>query len=372
MDPRTQKVAQVLVNYSTGVRPGDKVVVDGPVTGLPLLEALYVETLKAGGFPIISLRHPHEALLLCKFGNEHQIRYVRESEMDDLRNADVWLTAWAEQNTKQMSEVDTTLQQMRLNARRPFRDLFHERMGTKALRWCGTEFPTQATAQDAEMSLMEYEDFVYGACRVDTDDPVAEWRAVRERQQKLVDFLKDKNRVRVIAPDTDITLEFGGRTFINACGDCNMPDGEVFTSPVEGTANGQIRYTFPACYQGREVEDVTLVFKDGRVVEEHAAKNLDYLTKMLDSDEGARVLGEFAFGLNRGVQRFSKNILFDEKIGGTVHLAVGSAFTETGGTNKSALHWDMICDLRQGGEIQIDGQTVMKDGTYILDELKDL
>lgn len=372
MDQRTEKLASILVNYSTAVKPGERVLVEGPATGLPLLEALYVETLKAGGLPTLRVTHPSQGLLLCRHGNNEQISYFPDWNLDILKQTDVRLAIWAEHNTREMSKVDPKLQQTMMTSRKKYRELFFELAGSGKLRWCGTEFPTDATAQDAEMSLLEYEEFVYRACRVYEDDPVSAWKRVRERQQRLVDYLSDKSEVRVVAPGTDLTVGIQGRTWINASGDSNMPDGEVFTAPLEDHVNGTIQYSFPACYQGREVENVRLVFKDGRVVEEDATKGLDYLRAMLDMDEGARTAGEFAIGLNREIQDFSRNILFDEKIGGTCHVAVGAAYKDCGGSNESTLHWDMVCDLRQGGELYADGELFLKDGKFVVEGLRDL
>jgi aminopeptidase len=223
-------------------------------------------------------------------------------------------------------------------------------------------FPTDAAAQDAEMSLEEFEEFVYAACMLNDPDPVAAWRRVRERQQVLVDWLRDKQEVRVIGPDTDLRVGVAGRTWINCFGDSNMPDGEVFTGPVETEVNGMVRFSFPAIYEGREVEDVRLWFENGVAVRWSAAKNEAFLTEMLHADEGARRVGEFAFGTNYGIQRFVKNLLFDEKIGGTMHMAMGTGYPESGSRNRSAIHWDMICDLREESEITVDGELFARNG----------
>jgi aminopeptidase len=227
-------------------------------------------------------------------------------------------------------------------------------------------FPTNAHAQDAEMSLADYEDFVYRACLVNDGDPVERWTAVKEKQQLLIDWLGGKSEIHLTGPDTDLKVGIAGRSWINCYGDRNMPDGEIFTGPEETKVDGAVRFTFPAVLQGREVEDIRLWFEDGQVVRWSAAKNEDFLTKMLHTDEGACRLGEFAFGCNYGIQRFTKNILFDEKIGGTVHMAVGAGYPETGSQNQSAIHWDMICDLRHGGEVRVDGELFAKDGKYLL------
>jgi aminopeptidase len=251
-------------------------------------------------------------------------------------------------------------------ARRPLNERFFERVAGKELKWVGTAYPTLAFAQDAEMSLRDFEDFVYGAAMVHEPDPVAAWRAVSREQQRLIDWLIDKEQVRLVGPDTDLTLSIKGRLWENCDGRMNFPDGEIFTGPVEDSVSGHVRFSYTACTDGREVEDVRLWFEDGKVVKATAAKNEEFLLTMLDTDEGARTLGEFAFGTNQGVQRFTKNILFDEKIGGTVHMAVGFGFPEVGSQNKSAIHWDMICDLRQGGEVWVDGVLFAKDGKFTI------
>jgi aminopeptidase len=215
------------------------------------------------------------------------------------------------------------------------------------------------------MSLAEFEEFVYAACLADDPDPVASWRQVKERQQKLIDLLAGKQEIHLIGPDTDLRIGIAGRPFINCFGDYNLPDGEIFCGPVETEVNGHVRFSYPAIYNGRVVEDVRLWFEHGAVVRWSAGKNEAFLTEMLNTDEGARRVGEFAFGTNYGVQKFVKNTLFDEKIGGTVHLALGEGYPESGSTNESAIHWDMVCDLRQGGEAWVDGELFMKDGKYL-------
>jgi aminopeptidase len=225
-------------------------------------------------------------------------------------------------------------------------------------------FPTQAYAQDAEMSLAEFEDYVYSTTYADAEDPVAMWQKIHDEQQRLVDWLAGKKHVEVKGPDIDLKLSIEGRTFENADGEKNMPSGEIFTSPVEDSANGWVRFTYPAVSSGREVEGIELHFEDGKVVEASAKKNQDFLLRMLDTDPGARYLGEFAVGTNKKINRFIKNILFDEKIGGTIHMAVGYGFPETGSVNESAIHWDMICDMRDGGQIFVDGELIYESGEF--------
>ena len=232
-------------------------------------------------------------------------------------------------------------------------------------KWTLTLFPTEAYAQDAEMSLRDFEDFVYGATFSDEDDPVKAWQDLKKRQDGLISKLEGAKEVQIIGPGTDLWMSIAGRTFINSAGTHNMPSGEVFTGPVEDSAEGVIAYDYPVVNQGREIDGIRLVFEKGKVVEATATKNQDFLLKMLDMDPGARRLGELGIGTNFKIQRFIKTILFDEKIGGTIHLALGASYAETGGKNSSGLHWDMIKDLRKGGELRIDGKAIQKDGKFL-------
>jgi aminopeptidase len=243
---------------------------------------------------------------------------------------------------------------------------FMRRSAAGEFRWVGTLYPTEAYAQDAEMSFADFEDYVYATTYADTDDPVAEWTRLHDMQQRLVDWLEGKSTVVVEGPHVDMTLSIDGRTFVNSDGRHNMPSGEIFTGPVEDSVNGWVHFTYPAVTQGREVDGVRLRFERGRVVEAHAEKNEAFLLSQLDTDEGARVLGEWAIGTNKKIDRFIKNILFDEKIGGTIHMAVGAGYPETGSTNKSAIHWDMICDMRDGGRITVDGTPFYESGEFLI------
>jgi aminopeptidase len=216
------------------------------------------------------------------------------------------------------------------------------------------------------MSQREYEDFVFRAGLLHLPDPIGEWKKISERQQRLADFLNGAKEVRVIGKDTDLKVGVEGRRWINCDGHENFPDGEVFTGPIEDATEGTIRYSFPAVHHGRECHDIVLKFKAGKVVEARASKGEEFLLGMLEQDPGARVLGEFAIGTNFGIQQYTKNTLFDEKIGGTCHAAIGAAYPETGGKNDSGLHWDMVCDLRQKGcRIEVDGVVILEEGRFL-------
>jgi aminopeptidase len=254
-------------------------------------------------------------------------------------------------------------------AMQPIWAIFMSRAAEGKLKWTGTQFPCQASAQDADMSLAEYEDFVFGAGLLGQPDPVAAWKQISHRQQKLVDFLDGKSDYHVVADNgTDIRMSLSGKKWINCDGHENFPDGEVFTGPVIDSAGGIVHFSFPAVHGGREVQDVRLKFNAGKVVDASAAKGQEFLISMLDMDAGSRFLGECAIGTNYNITRYTKNTLFDEKIGGTVHFALGAGYPETGNSNQSGLHWDMVVDLRQGGYVEIDGQKISENGKFTRDD----
>jgi aminopeptidase len=365
-DPRYDRLADVLVNYSTSVKPGDLVRLSGPVVGRPLLAALYRAVIKAGGNPFlsISLDECQETKLLE--ASEEQLQFASPIDLQMVEAIDVSISLWGEDNTKSLTQVPAARQALAGQARRPMMNRFFQRAAEGKLRWCGTQFPCHAAAQDAEMSLRAYEDFVFRAGLLHYDDPAAAWRRVSERQQRLADYLQDKKEIRFVTPQgTDITLAVAGRRWINCDGKENFPDGEVFTGPIEDAVNGVICYSFPAVHGGRECDGIRLTFRGGRVVDAKAAKGEEFLIAMLDQDAGGRTLGEIAIGTNYSVERYTKNTLFDEKIGGTFHAAVGSSYPETGGVNESGLHWDMVCDLRQGGQIFVDGKLISENGRFL-------
>jgi aminopeptidase len=312
------------------------------------------------------VRLPGISELVYREGSDEQLTYTPALQRMVIEQYESQLQIFDQENTKDMSGVNPERIAFAQSARRKLAETYMKRSADGSLRWAITMFPTNAYAQDANMSLSDFEEFVYNACFLNDEDPVARWRELSSQQQRLVNWLKGKRTIHVKGQDTDLTLSIEGRDFINADGKKNFPDGEFFTSPVETSANGYIRYSFPASFNGRSVEDVRLRFENGVVVEATAAQGQDYLENMLGMDEGARRLGEFAFGNNRNVDRCTKNILFDEKMGGTIHLALGNGFAEVGGVNTSALHWDMVCDLRQGSEVRVDGELFSKDGKFVV------
>ena len=365
-DPRVETVAKILVDYSVKVQPKQLVRISSGSAGAPLILAVYRKVLERGAHPFLQIEPEEAEELFYTYAGNSQLDYVPAFMKDIIEQIDAGIGIWTDVNTKQLTNADPAKQSRRAVAMRPLSDRFLERAAKKELRWTGTIHPTQAFAQDAEMSLREFEDFVYDGCLVHEPDPIKAWKAISKKQQRTVNWLNKARKIHVVGPDTDLKLEVTGRTWINCDGHENFPDGEIFTGPIENRVNGHIRYTYPACYYGREVEDVRLQFNDGKVVKATAAKNQDFLLKMLKTDKGASYLGEFSFGTNSGIQRFTKNTLFDEKIGGTIHLAVGTGYPESGSKNRSAIHWDMVCDLRKGGEVRVDDTVFLKDGKILI------
>jgi aminopeptidase len=365
-DIRIEKLAELLVDYSVAVKPGDKVAIQGESLAEPLFRAIYARVLQAGGHPFFVISPAGINELYYKYASDEQLKHIAPPGKMIYETYDVMINIGADENTKALSNVDPARLVMRQQARTELRKNFLERSARKEVRWTYALYPTNAYAQDAEMSLAEYEDFVYAACLGDPADPVGYWKRFSARQDKVIDWLKGKKKVHVTAPETDLTLSIAGRTFENCDGRLNMPDGEVFTGPVEDSINGQVYFSYPCIENGHEVSGVRLRFKDGQVIKATADKNEDFLLKTLDTDEGARRVGEFAFGTNKGIQKFTRQILFDEKIGGSFHMALGSSYPETGGKNESAIHWDMICDMRQGGEVTVDGQLFYKNGEFVI------
>lgn len=363
-DPRLARLARTLVEYSVAVQPGETVVLTGEISGLPLLRETYREVIRAGGYCVPVLIDETMGNTLLRHASDAQLDWISPLEEWTAKEAKVLIAIRSTTNTRAATSIDPKRAARRARSRNELNKIRFLRSASGDQRWTLTQFPTEAYAQEADMSLEEFEDFVYKACFVDQDDPVALWRKLEADQQKYVDWLKGKKRVQLRSAHADLTLSIEGRTFINSTATHNMPSGEIFTGPVEDSVNGWVRFSFPAIREGRVVEGVELRFENGRVVGAKAAKNQDYLLAQLETDSGARYLGEFAIGTNFGIQRFTGNILFDEKIGGTVHMALGRGYPETGSRNESAIHWDMICDMRQGGEIIVDGEVLYRDGKF--------
>jgi aminopeptidase len=364
-DPRVDRMAKVLVEYSLGVRAGWLVTVAGSVAATPLIEAVCEHILRLGAHPTVLMDLPSLGDLLLREGSDEQLQFVNPYQALMVERADAVLRISSQVNTRSTNNIDPSRLALARKSQAPIADGYTRRIELNR-PYSLTLFPTEAYAQDAEMSLSEFENFVFHACLLDgEEDPAERWRAVSREQQATVDWLAGRKSVHVESAGTDLTMSIEGRNFVNSDGKRNFPSGEVFTSPVEDSAQGHITFSYPASYNGRSVQGVKLVFKDGIVREYHAEAGEDFLRAMLDLDEGSRKLGEFAIGTNEGVTRITRNILFDEKIAGTIHCALGNAYPNAGGTNKSALHWDMVSDMHHG-RIVVDGVTLYEDGKFVI------
>jgi aminopeptidase len=365
-DPRVTSLARILVEHSAQVKEGDVCTVEGGSAAEPLLQAVYEEVLKAGGHPIVQMALAEQQEAFFEHASDEQLDWISPPSQWAVENADVRIAVMATINTRALSKVPPERQTRVQAARQGLMKTMMERAAAGEYRWALTLFPTQAYASEAGLSLGAYEDFYYGACLATEDDPVGAWRRQSDETERLKEWIEGRSEVHVTGEGTDLRLGIEGRTFIAAGGRHNMPDGEFFTGPVEDSAEGEIAFHLPATYAGREVAGVRFRFEGGKVVDASAEKGEEFLIEMLDTDEGARRLGELGIGTNYGISEGTGEILLDEKIGGTVHLAVGRSYPETGGVNESAIHWDMICDLRRGGRIEVDGEALQEDGRFVV------
>jgi len=365
-DSRIDKLARILVNYSLQLKDGDLFMINAIDLAAPLVRSVFYEALLAGAHPSLKINLDGIAEILYKTASENQLKYISDIQKLEVEKVDAMLTVLGTYNTRNLSNVDPDRVAVQQKAGMPLRKRFLERIAEKKLRWCATQFPTQATAQEADMSLSEYEDFLFDACAVDVDDPVGHWLMQSSEQDRIIAFLKNVDHLHIKGVDTDLKLRVKDRIWINCAGHENFPDGEIFTAPLEDSVEGSIRFSWPAIYHGREVQDVRLTFDKGQVVKAEASKGMEFLKSMLETDEGSSFVGEFAFGMNKGIKQFTKNTLFDEKIGGTIHLALGTSLPESGGKNQSAIHWDMVCDMRAGGDVSADGEVIYEQGEFIL------
>lgn len=365
-DPRVTKLAQTIVQYSTRVKSGDWVHIDGDIASLPLIEELSRAVLNAGGHPTIDINAGNLDRILVDHASDTQLSWASPLGLHMIREADVAIFISAPENTHAMAGAPVDKLQRRNLAYREWQEIYMSRSASGSLRWNLTQFPCPALAQDADMSLEAFEDFVFKATFADQPDPVGLWQQVFDDQQKLVDWMVGKKEIRIRGKNADLTMKVNDRKFINSSATHNMPSGEIFTSPVEDSVNGWVEFTYPAIRQGQEVDGVRLEFKDGLIVKASAQKNEEYLKAMIDTDEASHRLGELGIGTNFAIQKFTRSILYDEKIGGSFHLAIGSGFEEAGGKNKSAIHWDLICDAREDTEMTADGEVFYRNGKILV------
>jgi len=364
-DPRVEKFAKILVDYSARIVKGDRVLLEATDAAMPLVKELYKQILEKEAFPVPMVwDFAAQDVAFLKYATDEQLDFVPPLHKMAYEQFESRIRIHSLKNTRALTSIDTSRLQRRGKALGNITATQMKRGGAGDFKWVTTLFPTEAYAQDAEMSFADYEDFVYRACHATEEDPIAFWKSVRDKQQAAVDSIQGHNQVVLHGPNVDLTLSIKNRTFLNSAGLFNMPDGEIYTGPVEKSVNGWVKFTYPAIYNGVAVEGAELTFSNGKVTSAKADKNQDYLLKMLETDAGSRYLGEFAIGTNFEIDQFTGQILFDEKIGGSFHMALGASYPETGGKNKSAIHWDMICDMRKDSEILVDGELYYKDGNF--------
>lgn len=359
------KYAELLVNHSLELKPGDNLLIVSTYLSEPLIGSVYREALRAGAHPETLISVNGTTRILYDHGNADQLQRVSPMYAYAVEHYDAFLTIRAPFNVKELQAVDPEKKRGVSIAETAVKNLFRERAASGDLRWTICEFPTDSQAQECGMSRKDYEDFILSACFLDWEDPRAKWQELHHTQQHIVEFLNKKECMRFEGKDTDISFSTKGRRWINSDGKHNMPSGEVFTSPVEDSVEGVIHFSYPCIYMGQEVEDVRLEVRNGEVVRFDAGKGKELLEKILEVP-GAKRFGEAAIGTNSGIRQFTRNILFDEKIGGTIHMALGSGYGETGGCNQSPVHWDLITDMKEGGEIHADGELVYRDGGFLV------
>ncbi|UCF11971.1 MAG: aminopeptidase [Thermoplasmatales archaeon] len=365
IDKRLKKFAHILINHSLELKKGDLFVISGGYIAKPLIKEVYKQALESGAHPYTRLGIDGLAEVYYKHASEKQLKYMSPIAKFETERIDARLSIISPENTRSLTNIDPKKQAISSVAQKEIHQIFLDRAAKKELRWCVTQYPTNSSAQDADMSLEEYEEFIFKAAHIEKKDPIRHWKKIFKDQEKIRTLLDRKKKLHIISKDTDLTISVAGRKWINCYGKENFPDGEIFTGPTENSAEGHIRYTFPASHGGREIDEIQLWFNKGKVFKAKASKGEKFLNSMLSMDKGSRRIGEFSFGTNYGIEKYTKNTLFDEKIGGTIHIAVGSGYPETGSKNKSSLHWDMMCDLRKNGEVHADGELIYKNGKFL-------
>jgi aminopeptidase len=362
VDQHVNRWAAVLVEYCLQLQRGDLFEIVADPAAWPLVTATYRRALQAGAHPVWRALSDDLDAIFLTHADQHQLEYLSPLDMNAAAQVAARLTIRGATNRSAVASIPATRTATRQRAIAPLRHLTRERIDRGELRPCTTLFPTPAEAQAAGMSTNDFAEYVYQACFLDFEDPIAAWRALRDRQQALVELLERATEVRVQAPGTDMAFGVAGRRWVNSSARRNFPSGEVFTGPIEGSADGRIQFSFPGRFEGMEVDGITLEFSRGRLTRATAARNGDLLHTLLGLDDGASQVGELALGTNSRITRHIGNTLYDEKIGGTIHIALGAGYPETGSRVRSALHWDLIVDLRQGGRVLVDGQPLVVDG----------
>lgn len=359
-----EKYAQLLVDYSLYLKKGEKLFIKSTTLAEPLIREVYKVATQRGAHVETFLDFEDKTRILLDHGDTHQLEYVSPLSKHVYENFDAYLNVMAPFNLRALQNVDEEKMKLYKESGKAIMKVYSERTAAGSLKRSLCQYPNHANAQEAGMSLSEYEDFVFNACHLYADDPAAEWQKIHDNQQAVVDLLNTKKKVRYKNPHSDIEFSVDGRTWINSDGKNNMPSGEVFSAPVEDSVNGKITFDYPSIYMGQEVQGVTLEVKDGEVIGWDADRGKETLDKIFNIP-GAKFFGEVAIATNYGIQTPTKNILFDEKIGGTIHMAIGQSYLHCGGKNNSSVHWDMIADMKDGGQIYADDELIYENGKFI-------
>ena len=362
-----EKYAKVLVEYSVDVQKGELTIIrTDSYQSQPLVKEIYKQVLLRGGHPVVRMGVEGLSEVFIKNATDEQLEYIDPMTEIEYKQAKNMISIGAPLNVKNMARSDSKKMAKRSSAAKHLSALLMQRSAEKDAKWVIADFPTNALAQEAKMSLDEYTEFLIKACYLHLDDPVSKWREIGEKQEKIAEYLNSKSKIRIVGDKTDITFNTSGRIWKSCAGNYNFPDGEVYTSPIEDSANGQIYFDFPQIYRGNEAQKVLLTLENGKVVDAKAEKGEEFLISMLDMDEGSRFVGEIAIGTNEMVQDVTGNILFDEKIGGSIHMAVGASYPDTGGKNVSGLHWDLIKNMKNGGQIYADDVLIYENGKFLI------
>ncbi len=365
-DSHLKKYAYTLVNYCVDVSEDDLVLLQGSSLSEPLVKAVYESILAAGAHCHYAGDFAGKEEIFYNNASTEQLEFVSPIKKFILENVDAMIRIKANHNTRELSEVDASRIRRHQSAQQELMEIYMNRSAEGELNWNVCQYPTQADAQEAGISLSSYEDFIVSACHLDKQDPVSYWENFSSEMERIAEILENKNKLRFVSEDSDLSLKITDRNWLVDDAQRNYPGGEVFSAPIEDSAEGKIRFSFPGIYQGREIKDIRLEFSEGKVISAEAAEGEELLQQLLEADEGARYLGEVAVGMNKGIDRFTRNMLFDEKIGGTIHLALGRAYPESGGENESSIHWDMLCDMREGGKILADDEVIYREGEFLV------
>ncbi len=362
-----EKYAKVLVDYSVKVQKGELAIIrTDSYQSEPLVKEIYKQVLLKGGYPVVRMGCEGLNEIFIKNATDEQLEYIdpmTELEYDKAKNL---ISIGAPLNVKNMAKANSKKLAKRSSTMKRLSEKMLKRSAEGDLKWVIADFPTNALAQEANMSLEEYTEFLIKACYLHLDNPVEKWQEIGKKQEQIAEFLNKKSKIRITGEKTDITFNVQGRIWKSCAGECNFPDGEVYTSPIEDSAEGQIYFDYPQIYRGNEAQKVLLTLKNGKIVEAKAEKGEEYLNNMLDTDEGSRFAGEIAIGTNEMVQEVTGNILFDEKIGGSIHMAAGASYPDTGGKNVSGLHWDLIKNMKNGGKIYADNELIYENGKFLI------